>query len=582
MQHTFYIQHVNLFDGHNVIPDSSILVQDGIIAAVNAGTPPTNAEILDGTGKTLLPGLIDAHTHVFGSALKEALIFGVTTELDMFTDYHMVAEVKRQQAAGRGLDMADLLSAGTAVTAPHGHCTEYGIPIPTITGPDEAQDFVDARITESSDYIKIIYDDGRATGRTIPTISKETMAAVVAATHKRGKLAVVHTLTLQEARDAIEVGADGLAHLFVDQPDAEFGTFVAQHHAFIIPTLTVLEGFVRVASGASLVDDSRLSPYLTRETIALLKTTFPPNPAAPKNISYAFAEEAIQQLKAANVPLLAGTDAPNPGTSHGASIHRELELLVQAGLTPQEALSAATSVPARIFNLADRGRIAPQLRADLVLVNGDPTTDIHATRDIVSIWKQGVPVDRESYRVQVEQQRREYEQRSAPVGSESGLVSDFEDGTTRTLFGAGWSITTDAVRGGKSTARYEVVPDGANGSKYALHITGEIVPGLPFAWAGAMFHPAAQQWTPANLSDKHGLSFWAKGDGRTYNATFYSGSLMAMPVMVPFVAGPHWQEFHVDFAEHSEVNMRELLGVSFAANAVPGKFELWIDDVRFV
>ena len=134
--HTFAIQHVNLFDGHTITPDSTVLVQNGIIVSVNNGTPPTDAEIIDGTGKTLLPGLIDAHVHVFGPVLKQALIFGVTTELDMFTDYRMVAEVKRQQAEGHAFDMADLFSAGTAVTAPGGHCTEYGIPIPTITSPN--------------------------------------------------------------------------------------------------------------------------------------------------------------------------------------------------------------------------------------------------------------------------------------------------------------------------------------------------------------------------------------------------------------------------------------------------------------
>ena len=95
----------------------------------------------------------------------------------------------------------------------------------------------------------------------------------------------------------------------------------------------------------------------------------------------------MRQLKAANVLILAVTDAPNPGTMHGASIHRELELLVQAGLTPLEALASATSVPAAIFGLADRGRIAPALRADLLLVQGDPTADIQATTiAMVHLW----------------------------------------------------------------------------------------------------------------------------------------------------------------------------------------------------
>ena len=88
---------------------------------------------------------------------------------------------------------------------------------------------------------------------------------------------------------------------------------------------------------------------------------------------------------------MAGTDAPNPGTTHGASLHGELELSLQSGLTPQEALAAATAVPARVFGLTDRGRIAKGLRADLVLVRGNPAADITTTRDIVSVWKAGHP-----------------------------------------------------------------------------------------------------------------------------------------------------------------------------------------------
>jgi imidazolonepropionase-like amidohydrolase len=97
------------------------------------------------------------------------------------------------------------------------------------------------------------------------------------------------------------------------------------------------------------------------------------------------------------VEILAGSDAPNPGTAHGASLHHELELLVRAGLTPIEALRAATSAPARRFGLADRGRIAPGQRADLLLVAGDPTADILATRAIERIWKNGAVVERRRY-----------------------------------------------------------------------------------------------------------------------------------------------------------------------------------------
>jgi adenine deaminase len=88
-------------------------------------------------------------------------------------------------------------------------------------------------------------------------------------------------------------------------------------------------------------------------------------------------------------------------TAYGLSIHRELALLVAAGLRPTEALAAAASAPASCFGLADRGRIGPGLRADLVLVEGDPTVNVTATRSIVSVWRQGQRVDREAYRSRI-------------------------------------------------------------------------------------------------------------------------------------------------------------------------------------
>ena len=159
---------------------------------------------------------------------------------------------------------------------------------------------------------------------------------------------------MRGARDVIEAGADGLVHLFVDRsPDSEFGRFVAEHQAFVIPTLTALESSSGIPSGASLITDAHLSPYLSETDVINLKQASPVPPGV--KLSYTAAEEALQQLKDAKVPIVAGTDAPSPGTAHGPSLHRELELLVQAGLTPMEVLAATTSVPATVFHLNEPG-----------------------------------------------------------------------------------------------------------------------------------------------------------------------------------------------------------------------------------
>jgi imidazolonepropionase-like amidohydrolase len=147
-----------------------------------------------------------------------------------------------------------------------------------------------------------------------------------------------------------------------------------------------------MASCAAVMSDSLLARYI-RPSFGQRMTI----PSKQSVSSCAGTAEAIRAMTSRGVPVLAGTDAPAPGQTYGASVHREMELLVRAGLTPSQALVAATSAPARAFDLTDRGRIAPNLRADLVLVEGDPTTDILHTRRIVKVWKRGVEATRLRY-----------------------------------------------------------------------------------------------------------------------------------------------------------------------------------------
>ena len=196
------------------------------------------------------------------------------------------------------------------------------------------------------------------------------LRAIIEAAHRGGKLAVVHALEQRAAIGAIEAGADGLVHIFRDEePDPSFATLVADRSAFVVPTLFVHD------------------------------------PTLPVNQPdrWEHAAEAVRQLKALGVSILAGPDGWWPEVyPDGLALHRELELLVEAGLTPHEALVAATSATAQSFGLEDRGRVAPGYRADLLLVRGDPTVDILATRDIVQVWKLGLPaapIDEKIYEI---------------------------------------------------------------------------------------------------------------------------------------------------------------------------------------
>ena len=577
----FVIRNAKVFDGRKTLGQSDVWVENGKIKSIGRNLKvPADVKSVDGSGDTLLPGLIDSHTHVWADALKEAEIFGVTTEFDMFTDARYMQQIKKEQAEGKDLDLADLRSAGTLATAPGGHGTEYGIKIPTLSSPAEAQKWVDDRVAEGSDYIKIVVDDGSAYGRHLATLNQETLKTLIDAAHKRGKMAVVHIGTQKDARMVIDAGADGLAHLFADSaPQPDFGSFVAAHHAFVIPTLTVLESASGMPSGESLATDSQLTPYLTPDDIANLKKSFP---KFSTGLSEKYAEATVAQLKAAHVPILAGTDSPNPGTSHGASIHRELELLVRAGLTPQEALASATSVPAWAFHLEDRGVIAAGKRADLVLVKGDPTQEITATRDIVSVWKLGVEDDRASYRATVQKAKDEAKQAAqapAPSGSEGGLISDFEDGSPNGKFGTNWMPSTDSIAGGKSTGELKVVDGGANASKHSLEVTGAIDGGLPYAWSGVMWSPGTQPFVPVNLSSKKQITFYAKGDGQTYRVLVFTASGGRIPAQQTFTAGNEWKKFSMPLSAFNGTDGHDFAALLFVGGPNAGKFEFQLDEI---
>ncbi|HKR63953.1 MAG TPA: CIA30 family protein [Thermoanaerobaculia bacterium] len=570
-------RNARVFDGTRVVEGTDVLVHDGKIARVAKNiAAPKDAQVVDATGKTLLPGLIDAHTHAYGDALEQALMFGVTTELDQFTDARMAAAMREEQKKGNVATRADLFSAGTLVTAPKGHGTEYGMAIPTITAPSEAQAFVDARIAEGSDWIKIVYDDGKTYGMDIPTISKETMRAVITAAHARGKLAVVHIGTLAGARDAIDAGADGVVHLFVDKdPDPELGKFLAQHKAFAIPTLVVLKSVTGVAGAGTLVSDARIEPYLDATARGNVQAFFPRRPSAPP-VSYAAAEKAVRLLASSNVPILAGSDAPNPGTAHGAALHRELELLVGAGLTPVQALAAATSVPSKAFHIADRGRIAKDLRADLVLVDGDPTKDITMTRAIEGVWKGGVRVDRAKFAKSIADARAAAA--SAPQGLDAKVLSDFETGSAVAAFGTAWQPSADSIAGGKSSGEVNVVDGGAAGTSKSLRVSGTIDPALPYAWFGSMWSPSSAAMRPVNLSTKSGLHFFAKGDGKTVRVMVFAQSKGMIPLMQSFIAGAEWEEHTIPWKAFG-IDGSDVMAVLFAGGPAPGTFAFQVDEV---
>ncbi|MFE5559154.1 amidohydrolase family protein [Streptomyces sp. NPDC056544] len=374
------IHGVRVFDGERGAGVQDVVLEDDLIVAVCTPGAAGAADVeVDGRGRTLLPGLIDAHTHVFDGSLAEALRHGVTTELDMFCLPRPLAR-HRQLAAERD-DVADLRSAGLLATAPGGHPTQLiaaltgtlldpaeVTEIDFVTDPERAADFVEARLAEGSDFLKLVIDDGTMHGTDLPVMSPAVAAALTAAAHAAGLPVVAHAVTAADVVTALDAGVDGLAHVWADlaPQDPASGRLarrVRDQGVFVVSTLAYFEAVDTQGSGA---------------------------PACVPPGRYPAAVGALRALREAGVPLLAGTDATPFAPAHGAGLHRELELLTRdGGLRPQEALTAATALPARYSGLSDRGRIAPGLRADLLLVEGDPTEEVSALGAVVDVWRRG-------------------------------------------------------------------------------------------------------------------------------------------------------------------------------------------------
>lgn len=392
---SFVLSNVRVFDGVEVIPGATVVVLDGRIHAVGPNVnPPQGIPVIDGAGSTLLPGMIDSHSHARSrQELERALQFGVTTEMDMWSVPYFAASMRREQARTGAPYRADFFSAISPATVHEGY-PYYLTPrpeAPTLSGPEEAEEFVADRFAEGSDYLKIMLEDSFPWfDFELPILTRATVQALTQAVHAHGKLAVAHVTEKSHAANLIEDGIDGLVHIFIDElVDPDFIQMAVAEGIFVVGTLNAEEAFITTEGGASLVADPDLAPYLTPQEIESLLTPGPPSFISQQNLQ--IGRENVRLLHEAGVPILAGTDV----ATHGVSLHRDLELLVLAGLTPADALAAATSNPAAAFGLADRGRIAPGLRADLLLVQGDPTVDIKATRKIQRIWKAGVEVDRE-------------------------------------------------------------------------------------------------------------------------------------------------------------------------------------------
>ncbi|MCH4123760.1 MAG: amidohydrolase family protein [Levilactobacillus sp.] len=413
------IKNIHLFkDGQNTAL-TDLVIDDKKIAVTNRQDDHYD-DVVDGQCGYLIPGLIDAHTHTSQDGLATSLKFGVTTELEMMGRANSRKHTDADQL------MADVRSAGMGVTAKGGHPSELqkgaGIPASvlkemaamtelernafieahkkaqgkngSIETPEDARHFVDAQIKNGANYVKIMLDDGRyENAAPLPVLPREVLQAAVDEGHRQNKLVIAHALSQDFALEAVELGVDGLAHLFLehDEKTPAILDAIAQNHVFVTPCLS-LNASLTGNLPTNLLKDQRVMSKLAPEWQENLARTF----GTATNMDFQASLLNVKELHNRGVAILAGTDVSQPapnlgGLAHGASLHHELQLLTQAGLTNAEALLAATKTPADYF-ATDRGTIASGKRADLVLLKNDPLEDIQATLDIQQIWIAGKAV----------------------------------------------------------------------------------------------------------------------------------------------------------------------------------------------
>lgn len=358
-QDAFIIKDVKLFDGEKIIKNTSVKVVGDKIEEVSPDLEATEEiEIINGKGKTLMPALSNAHVHAWTpQALKEAACAGVLNVMDMHgVEPFQVGMRNLKDSTG----YARYYAAGYAATAPEGHGTQFGFPVPTIEQPGDAKKFVNDRIKAKVDYIKIIIEPYKA------TLTIETVAEIIKEAHQANLKAVVHVSNLNDAIEVTENNADALVHIWWDKPISpeKLKLLAENQDFFIIPTLlTTLKAFESMGEKAT--------DFLSK--VELLNE--------------------IKKLHQAGIPILAGTDPPNLEINYGSDLYEELFLLSEADLSNIEVLKSATINTARAFNLKNVGLIKKGYLADMLLIEGNPTKNIKDIKNIEIIWKAGKLMD---------------------------------------------------------------------------------------------------------------------------------------------------------------------------------------------
>jgi imidazolonepropionase-like amidohydrolase/ABC-type multidrug transport system permease subunit len=428
------IRNARLFLGDgSVVESGSILVRGGKIAEIYTGTPPDakelNADPIEASGKTVLPGLVDVHVHLVApggvpdasyrpsakwdeGALAAYLYAGVTAVKSVGDPLNDVLQARTMVNSGQRL-AAELFLVGPLFTAENGHGTEYFKQVPAQyrdmalaqftrlpKTPEEARTMVDALKKQGVDGVKAVLEAG-ASGAVFNRLDPNILNAIAAESRAQNLPITVHTGDARDIADALKAGVNGIEHgSFRERIPDELFAQMAKAGVAYDPTLSVAEGISDFRSGKfDLLSRSLVQQVGPKELLVATREamTSPNFKKSDFPISLEIGKENLLRAWKAGVMLVTGSDAGNPLVFHGPTIQREVELWVAAGIPPEVALRAATSQSAKFLRAGDRfGTLRKGMEATMLVVEGNPLQDIHAVNAISFVIFKGERVDRAS------------------------------------------------------------------------------------------------------------------------------------------------------------------------------------------
>lgn len=403
------------------VPNSTVVIANGkvLFAGSSASVSiPAGAQVIDVTGKTIMPGLITNHAHLgivegtqsrpenynrqfIGTQVKQFESLGITTVTSLGMNaplfYELRAELKQGTLQGADIFGADRGIGVEGGAPPAAIVTIAPTQIYRPKTPEEGRAAVAEMDGRGTDIIKVWLDDF---GKSLPTkVAPSIYAAVVNESHKRNLRVAAHIHDMDDAKAILGVGGDIVAHGVRDKPvDAEFIALMKQRNAWYIATLALDDSNFIFADRPEVATDPLVAPWIHPQLKALIsdpawqaRVKATPG-AANARRDLAMGKSNLLTVYNAGIPIGFGSDSGVGFRIPGIAEHRELVLMVEAGLTPLQSLTIATSNAARLLKLDDRGSIQAGKRADLVVLDADPLQDIRNTLRINSVWHRGVLV----------------------------------------------------------------------------------------------------------------------------------------------------------------------------------------------